>query len=197
MTAGTFDTVTRSLRVPLYSGCSLKCLVTMLFAAAFAACSSVGNRTSHVAKLLRQKYWHGCLPSSLALRRCLCWAPQAFSFWSQRRPARGSWVFNFSTNSGMGSISFPLKYLAYLPTLSLSKSAGPLCWPFQAVGLFWAGCIGLSWLLMISCVSAGTGNEGQFAPIRLSCVESFLGGGIRSRGPLHGCWKMRSQEGKI
>ena len=32
---------------------------------------------------------------------------------------------------------------------------------------------------MISCVSAGTGNEGQFAPIRLSCVESFfLGGGV-------------------
>ena len=29
---------------------------------------------------------------------------------------------------------------------------------------------------MISCVSAGTGNEGQFAPIRLSCVESFFGG---------------------
>ena len=51
--------VTLSLRVPLYSGCSLKHLVVMLLASSFAAWSSVGRRTSHVAKLLRQKYWHG------------------------------------------------------------------------------------------------------------------------------------------
>ena len=57
--AGTLHTVTRSLRVPLYSGCSLKFLVITSDSATLAACFSVGRRTSHVAKLLRQKYWHG------------------------------------------------------------------------------------------------------------------------------------------
>ena len=59
MMAGTLQTVMRSLRVPLYSGCSLKCLVIISVSAVLAACFSVGSRTSHVAKLLRQKYWHG------------------------------------------------------------------------------------------------------------------------------------------
>ena len=144
MTAGTFDTVTRSLRVPLYSGCSLKCLVTMLFAAAFAACSSVGNRTSHVAKLLRQKYWHGMPAFLTSSSKMSLLSPTSFFVLRSETTSERILGVNFSTNSGMGSISFPLKYLAYLPTLSLSKSAGPLCWPFQAVGLFWAGCIGLS-----------------------------------------------------
>ena len=57
--AGTLHTVTRSLRVPLYSGCSLKFLVMTSDSATLAACFSVGRRTSHVAKLFRQKYWHG------------------------------------------------------------------------------------------------------------------------------------------
>ena len=59
MMAGTLQIVTRSLRVPLYSGCSLKCLVIISDSAVLAACFSVGSRISHVAKLLRQKYWHG------------------------------------------------------------------------------------------------------------------------------------------
>ena len=57
--AGTLHTVTRSLRVPLYSGCSLKCFVVISDSAVLAACFSVGRRTSHVTKLFRQKYWHG------------------------------------------------------------------------------------------------------------------------------------------
>ena len=56
MNAGTLHTVTRILRVPMYSGCSGKNLVAMLFAATLAVRSSVGIRTSDVVKLLRQKY---------------------------------------------------------------------------------------------------------------------------------------------
>ena len=50
--AGTLHTVTRTLRVPMYSGCSRKNLVVMVVDAAFAACSLDGSRTSQVAKLL-------------------------------------------------------------------------------------------------------------------------------------------------
>ena len=57
MNAGTLHTFTRILQVPIYSGCNRKSLVVMLLDAALAACSSEGSRTSHIAKLLRQKYW--------------------------------------------------------------------------------------------------------------------------------------------
>ena len=51
--------VTRILRVPRYSGCSRKNFVIILDEATLAAWSLDGSRTSHVAKLLLQKYWHG------------------------------------------------------------------------------------------------------------------------------------------
>ena len=78
-----------------------------------------------------------------------------------------------SATSGMGSISLSLKYLANLLTRSFSYSSGPLCWPFQAVGLFWAGLIGLSWFsweTRVSCVSPAIGSDDQFVPIRLVSV---------------------------
>ena len=106
MLAGTLDTVTRSLRVPLYYGCNLKCFVTILFAPAFAACSSVGSRTSHVAKILRQKYWHG-MPAFLnSSSKVSLFSPTSlFVFRSEMTSERILGV-NFSTISGMGSISF-------------------------------------------------------------------------------------------
>ena len=173
MMAGTLQTVTRSLRVPLYSGCSLKCLVMMSYSAVLAACFSVGRRTSHVAKLLRQKYWHG-MPAFLnsSSKTSLVSPTSLFVLRSETTSERTLGVI-LSAISGMGSISLPLKYLAYLPTPSFSYSSGPLCWPFQAVGLFWAGWIGLSCISLetsVSCVSPGIGSEGQFDPIRLCVV---------------------------
>ena len=139
MMAGTLQTVTRSLLVPLYSGCSLKCLVMMSDSAVLAACFSVGRRTSHVAKLLRQKYWHG-MPAFLNSfsKTSLVSPTSLFVLRSETTSERTLGVI-FSAISGMGSISLPLKYLANLPTRSFSYFSGPLCWPFQAVRLCWAG----------------------------------------------------------
>ena len=139
MMAGTLQTVTRSLRVPLYSGCSLKCFVMMSDSAVLAACFSVGRRTSHVAKLLRQKYWLG-MPAFLnsSSKTSLVSPTSLFVLRSETTSERTLGVI-FSAISGMGSISLSLKYLANLPTRSFSYSSGPLCWPFQAVGLCWAG----------------------------------------------------------
>ena len=165
--------------MPLYSGCSLKCFVTISFAAAFAACCSLGSRTSYVAKLFRQKYWHG-MPAFLnSSSKFSLFSPTSLLVFRSETTSERTLGVIFSTISGMGSISLPLKYFAYLPTRSFSKSSGPLCGPFQAVGLFWAGCIGLSWLSSMSCVAAGIGSEGQYSPIRLSCdlwsFGSFFG----------------------
>ena len=139
MIAGTLHTVTRSLRVPLYSGCSLKCFVMMSDSAVFAACFSVGRRTSHVSKLLRQKYWHG-MPAFLnsSSKTSFVSPTSLFVLRSETTSERTLGVI-LSAISGMGSISLPLKYLANLSTRSFSYSSGPLCWPFQAVGLCWAG----------------------------------------------------------
>ena len=137
--AGTLHTVTRSLRVPLYSGCSLKFLVMTSDSANLAACFSVGRRTSHVAKLFRLKYWHG-MPAFLirSSKTSLVSPTSLFVFRSETTRERTLGAI-LSAISGMGSISFPLKYFANLPTRSASCSSGPLCWPFQIVGLFWAG----------------------------------------------------------
>ena len=45
------------------------------------------------------------------------------------------------------------------------------------MGLFWAGCIGLSSVVswIVFGESAGIGSEGQFAPIKLSCEGSCEG----------------------
>ena len=57
--AGTLHTVTRILRVPIYSGRSRNNLDVVQLATSFEACSFLGSRTSHVAKLLLQKYSTG------------------------------------------------------------------------------------------------------------------------------------------
>ena len=127
MNAGTLNMVTHILRISIYSGCSRKKFVAILLAAALAAGSSVGIRTSHVSKLLRQKYWQG----TPAVRS----RSSKFSFLSPtnllvlrsvttRETIRGSIFF---TISGMGKISFPLKNSAYLPTFLIvfQISLGP------------------------------------------------------------------------
>ena len=112
--------VTLSLRVPLYSGCSLKHLVVMLLAASFAAWSSVGRRTSHVAKLLRQKYWHG-MPAFLNNSSNVSFfSPTNLLVLRSETTSERILGVNLFSNSGMGRISLPLKYFAYFSTLSLS-----------------------------------------------------------------------------
>ena len=137
--AGTLHTVTRSLRVPLYSGCSLKFLVMTSDSATLAACFSVGRRTSHVAKLLRQKYWHGMPAFLISSSNASFVSPTSLLVLRSETTRERTLGAILSAISGMGSISFPLKYFANLPTRFASCSSGPLCWPFQAVGLFWAG----------------------------------------------------------
>ena len=179
--------------MPLYSGCGLKCLVTISPVAALAACSSVGSRTSHVAKLLRQKYWHG-MPAFLnSSSKVSLFSPTSLLVFRSEMTSKRILGVTLSTISGMGSISFPLKYFAYLSTLSFLKSSGPLCWPFQGVGTF------LGWLyrtvLAVFGVLRGSGDR-QRRPIcpykALRCLVSSGG----SRCPLHGCDKISSQEGK-
>ena len=53
---GTLHIVTRTPRVPMYSGCSRRNLVVVVADAVFSACSLVGSRTSQVEKLRLQKY---------------------------------------------------------------------------------------------------------------------------------------------
>ena len=137
--AGTLHTVTRSLRAPLYSGCSWKFLVMTSDSATLAACFSVGRRTSHVAKLLRQKYWHGMPAFLIRSSKTSLVSPTSLLVFRSETTRERTLGAILSAISGMGSISFPLKYFANLPTRSASCSSGPLCWPFQAVGLFWAG----------------------------------------------------------
>ena len=142
MNAGTLHTVTRILLVSMYSGCNRKNLVAILFAAILAASSSVGIRTSRVAKLLWQKYWQG----TPDVRR----RSSKFSFFSptnllvlrsvtSREMIRGS-IFLIS---GMGKIAFPTKNSAYLPPVSFSYTSESLCWTFHVL----AGVVGLdsSW----------------------------------------------------
>ena len=82
--------------------------------------SSEGSKTSHVAKLLRQKYFPGMfavfkrsskvsflIPASLLVLMSVTTKDRVF----------GSTA---STNSGIGSISQSLKYFSYFSTLSLA-----------------------------------------------------------------------------
>ena len=154
--------VTRILRVPRYSGCSRKNFVVILFEATLAAWSLEGSRTSHVAKLLLQKYWHGTPalrnrssnPSFLSPTSRL-----VFKSVTTRETILGS---SFSRSSGMGKISLPLKNSAYLPTRSFSYSSGSFCCIFHGDGFsgcdFCPGGIGLP---------DSEGRDGQFEPIRL------------------------------
>ena len=71
--------------------------------AILAACSYISSKTSHVAKLRLQKYWHGI---QMVLRLV-----------TTRDRIRG---FRALEISGMGKMTLPWKYWAYFLTLSLS-----------------------------------------------------------------------------
>ena len=141
----------------------------MLQAVVFAACSFIGSRASHVAKLLRQKYRQGTPAVRMSSSKLSFLSPTTrlvLRSVATRETIRGS---IFCTISGMGKISFTLKNSAHLTTMSFSKSSGSLCWAFHGVvgwvdcvcsklfG-FWPGWIGLE-------DSEGIGNEGQSDPI--------------------------------
>ena len=183
--AGTLHTVTRTLRVPMYSGCNRKNLVVMVVDAAFAACSLDGSRTSQVAKLLRQKYWQGTPAFRRRSSNPSFFSPTSRLVFRSVITSDNILGSSFSIISGMGKISLPLKYWAYLPTRFFSWSSGFLSSIFHGVfsGLFsfCAGWIGLS-------DSEGVGSDGQFAPMRLvasGCLGgasfSFFSGSCRVR----------------
>ena len=187
MIAGTLHTVTRILRVLIYSGCSRKNLVLILLAAILATCPFVGIGTSHVAKVLRQKYWQGTPDVRRRLSKHSLFKPTNFLVFrsvTTREKIRGS---TFGTISGMGKISFPTKNSAYLPTLSFSQSSGSLCWIFQGL----AGVVGVTLGLLTFCPggigledSGGEGKDGQLDPTGL-LIGQFWGLGLsRSSGCL-------------
>ena len=156
--------VTRILRVPRYSGCSRKNFVMILLEATLAAWSLEGSRTSHVAKLLLQKYWHGTPAFRNRSSNLSFLSPTSrlvFKSVTTRETILGS---SFSRSSGMGKISLPLKYSAYLPTRSFSYSSGFFCCIFHGDGdgfsgfVFCPGGIGLP---------DSEGRDGHFEPIRL------------------------------
>ena len=115
----TLDTVNLILRFPLYSGWSRKNFVVILLPANVFAMSSDGNKTSQVAKLLRQKY----LPRISAV---FCNSSNAsflknlpVSLFSTKDRVFGSTA---STSSGIGRNSLCLKYFVNFSTLFLSQS---------------------------------------------------------------------------
>ena len=101
--------------MPLYSGCSLKCFVIISFSAVLAACCSVGSRTSHVAKLFLQKYWHGMPDFLNSSSNESLLSPTSLLVLRSETTSERTLGAIFSAISGMGSISLPLKYLANLP----------------------------------------------------------------------------------
>ena len=96
----------------------------MLLVASFLASSSVGNKTSQVAKLLLQMYFPG-MPALFKVSSKFSLFKLASLLVLMSVTTNDS-VFGSTacTNSGIGKISFSLKYLAYLFTLSLSSSDG-------------------------------------------------------------------------
>ena len=107
---------TRILWVSMYSGCSWKNLVVMLVATILAACSSVGSKTSYVAKMRWKKYWQE-MPAVRSSSKASFFSPVTllvFRSLTTSERIRGSIVLAIL---GMGKISLPLKYWAYLTTL--------------------------------------------------------------------------------
>ena len=96
----------------------------ILLPVSFLAISSDGSGTSLVTKLLRQKYLPGMPvvfnsssktsflnPASLQVRMSVTTKDRVFGLTA-------------TTTSGIGNISFSLKYFAYFSTLSFSLSLG-------------------------------------------------------------------------
>ena len=106
--AGTLQTVTRILRVPKYSGWSRKNFVFMLLEATFAAWSLEGSRTSHVAKLFLQKYWHGTPAFRSKSSNPSFFSPTSRLDFKSVTTSETILVSIFWRISGMGKISLPL-----------------------------------------------------------------------------------------
>ena len=88
------------------------------------------------------------------------------SFFSPTRRLVFRSITTSETISGMGKISFPLKYSAYLPTRSFSYSSGSLCWTFHGDVTWLGGFVPYLSLIGLSD-SEGSGKDGQFDPMRL------------------------------
>ena len=112
--------VTRFCLVPLYYGSSRKFFVVTLLPTSFLASSSEGSMTSQVAKIRRQKYWHGIPADSKSSSKVSFLIPDSLLFLKSVIMLDRVFGSVSVTNSGMESISVPLKYVAYFPTLSFS-----------------------------------------------------------------------------
>ena len=135
--AGTLHTVTRSLRVPLYSGCNLKCFVVMSDSAVLflRRKEDIPCRKTFAAKVLA---WDACLPYQL-LEYFFCEPHQPFGLKvgnDQREDSWGNFICNF--RDGQDFVSFKIFGESAHPVFFVLFRPPP-CWPFQAVGLFWAG----------------------------------------------------------
>ena len=156
----------------------------------------MGSRTSHVAKLFLQKYWHG-MPDFLSSssKRIFIEPHQPFCFKVRKRPARGLLVLSCQLFPGWANISFPLKYLAVLAPPGLSHglpvpSAGlSRLWGFFEPAVL--GCLGYHLFLGIR---RGSANEGSICPYQALCLCRISW----SCCPLHGCEKIiAAREGMI
>ena len=112
--AGMLQMVDCILRVSIYSGCNRKNLVVMLFAVILTVCSSISSRTSHVVKLLHQKYWQGTPAVWRSSSKFSFMSPTSLLVLRSVMTKERICGSIFLTISGMGKILFPLKNSAYL-----------------------------------------------------------------------------------
>ena len=178
---GMLQILTLILRVPRYSGCSRKNFVMVLLDATFSACSAEESKTSYVAKLPLQKYWHGTSAFRRRSTKLSFFKPTSrlvFMSDTTKETILGSSLWRIS---GIGKISFPLKYSAYLPTRSFSYSFGALCLIFHGDAC-WLTALGIcpGWIGLPGSV----GSDGQLDSIRLTQIYLVLrtasGGGFIS-----------------
>ena len=116
--------------MPLYSGCSLKFLVIMSLSAAFAACSSLGSRTSHVAKLFLQKYWHD-MPAFLSSSSNISLlSPTSLLVFRSETTREDSWCYFFNDlRDGQYLIAFKVFSVSAHPVLFIIFRSSLLALP--------------------------------------------------------------------
>ena len=164
--------------IPMYSGWKQKNFVVVKFSASVAACSFVGSSTSQTAKHRRQKYCPEILAVRISSSNISFYYPANLPVLISTKTSEIMWGSRALDISGIGKMTLPWKYGAYLPTLSLSYSSGLICRTFKVAGVLlpvglWPVCIGLSEGIDY-CVFLGqeTGKTGQLALLLLAAGSS-------------------------
>ena len=105
----------------------------MLQASVFVACSFVGSRTSHVAQLLRQKYWQGTPAVRMSSSKLSFLSPTSLLVLRSVTTREMIGTQFFAPFQEWARFFFPLKNSAYLRTLTFLYSSRSLCWTFHGV----------------------------------------------------------------